>query len=145
VSFDLALAHEVYLELFGPVEELFRGKQHLLTVPSGPLTALPFHLLLTEKPPKPTLQLKDAALSREVAWLVKRHAMSVLPSVSSLQALRVLARRNAAAQKTMIGFGDPIFDPAERAKILGSGRQSGAAPCRARPLIRNCGTVPLLM
>jgi len=119
VSFDLALAHEIYRELFGPVEQLVAGKRHLLAVASGPLTALPFHLLLTEKPPKPTLRIRDAALSREVAWLVKRHAVSVLPSVSSLQALRVLARRNAAVQKTMIAFGDPIFDPTERARILG--------------------------
>jgi tetratricopeptide (TPR) repeat protein/CHAT domain-containing protein len=133
VSFDLALAHEVYLELFGPVEELFRDKRHLLAVPSGALTALPFHLLLTEKPPKPTLGAKDAALSRELAWLVKRQAVSVLPSVSSLQALRVLARRNATVQKTMIGFGDPLFDSVERARVLGQrqasrGRTAPMAP-----------------
>ena len=41
--------------------------------------------------------------------------MSVLPSVASLRALRVVARK-AESVKPMIGFGDPIFDPAERAK-----------------------------
>src|SRR5262249_54066817 len=55
----------------------------------------------------------DVTLSREVAWLVKRHAVSVLPSVTSLRALRVSAHR-AATRKAMIGFGDPIFNPTER-------------------------------
>ena len=48
--FDLGLAHELYETLIGPVEELIKDKRHLIVVPSGALTALPFHLLVTEKP-----------------------------------------------------------------------------------------------
>ncbi len=48
--FDLGLAHELYDTLIGPVEALIRDKRHLIVVPSGALTALPFHLLVTEKP-----------------------------------------------------------------------------------------------
>ena len=48
--FDLALAHELYATLLGPVEALVKDKRSLLVVPSGALTALPFHLLVTEKP-----------------------------------------------------------------------------------------------
>jgi hypothetical protein len=36
----------------------------------------------------------------------------VLPSVASLRVLRLFARK-AEATKAMVGFGDPIFDPAE--------------------------------
>src|SRR5262249_23681930 len=43
--FDLAAAHELYGVLFGPVEALIKDKRHVFMVPSGPLTALPFHLL----------------------------------------------------------------------------------------------------
>ena len=43
--FDLALAHELYATLIGPVEALVKDKKHLIVVPSGALTALPFHLL----------------------------------------------------------------------------------------------------
>jgi len=92
-----------------------KDKRHLLVVPSGPLTALPFHLLVTEEPAKLITTLKDVAGYRNAAWLMKRHAVSVLPSVASLRALRLFARK-AEATKPMIGFGDPIFDPAERAK-----------------------------
>jgi hypothetical protein len=48
--FDLALANEMYSTLLGPVEPLIKDKSSLLVVPEGALTALPFHLLVTEKP-----------------------------------------------------------------------------------------------
>ena len=49
-EFDLGLAHELYATLIGPIEGLIKDKSHLIVVPSGALTALPFHLLVTEKP-----------------------------------------------------------------------------------------------
>jgi CHAT domain-containing protein len=115
VLFDLILAHELYSALIGPVEPLVKDKRQLLVVPSGPLTSLPFHLLLTEAPAQPITQVKDITRYRDAPWLIKRQAVSVLPSVASLRTLRLLSHR-AEAPKAMIGFGDPIFDPAERAK-----------------------------
>jgi hypothetical protein len=42
--FDLSLANELYQSLFGAVDPTIKDKQHLIVVPFGPLTALPFHL-----------------------------------------------------------------------------------------------------
>ena len=50
--------------------------------------------------------LRDLAAYRDAAWLLKRHAVSVLPSVASLKALRVFAHKDVAG-KPMVGFGDP--------------------------------------
>ena len=65
LPFDLAKAHELYKGLFGEVEDLIKEK-HLLLVPSGALTSLPFQVLVTSLS-------KDAAVSgmreREVALL----------------------------------------------------------------------------
>jgi CHAT domain-containing protein/Flp pilus assembly protein TadD len=114
--FDLGRAYELYQTLLGPVEGLIKSKRQLLIVPSGALTALPFHLLVTEKPKTATPQLEDLvtpatfAPYREAAWLIKRQAETVLPSVSSLKALRVFARKDQAP-KPMVGFGDPVFSP----------------------------------
>src|SRR5262249_32993237 len=110
--FDLAAAHELYVALFGPVEALIKDKPLLLIVPSGPLTALPFHLLVTGKPAiaVPQMQINDMAAYRDAAWLVKQHAVTVLPSVASVKALRVFARKGQGT-KPMIGFGDPVFAP----------------------------------
>jgi CHAT domain-containing protein len=109
--FDLGLAHELYGALIGPVEGLIKDKRHLIVVPSGALTALPFHLLVTEKPAAPG----DLAAYRDAAWLLKRHAVSVLPSVASLKALRVFARKDEA-KDPLVGFGDPVFNAEEEGR-----------------------------
>ncbi len=118
--FDVALAHELYGTLIGPVEGLVKDKKHLIIVPSGPLTALPFHLLVTEKPALAVPQVKtprDLAAYRDTAWLLRRHAVSVLPSVASLQALRVFARKEQGS-KPLIGFGDPVFSADDESKSV---------------------------
>ena len=107
--FDLALANELYGALLGPVETLVKDKRGLLVVPSGALTALPFHLLVTEKPGAAIPESFDGY--REAAWLLNRQAVSILPSVASLKALRVFARKDQGI-KPMTGFGDPLFSPA---------------------------------
>jgi CHAT domain-containing protein/tetratricopeptide (TPR) repeat protein len=120
--FDLARAHELYATLLGPVEGLIKDKARLIVVPTGALTALPFHLLVTQKPAAGAPQLGDQittgtfAAYREAAWLLKRHAVTVLPSIGGLKALRVSPHQQAA--KPMIGFGDPVFDPNEPAGDL---------------------------
>ena len=111
--FDLALAHELYTTLLAPVEALIRDKHDLIVVPTGALTALPAHLLVTE-PSAAANSIDDVAAYRDAAWLLKRHAVSVLPSVASLKALRISARTQSAP-RPMIGFGDPQFGPGQPA------------------------------
>src|SRR3569833_1471298 len=89
--FDLGAANELYGSLLGPVDALVKGKRHLLVIPTGSLTALPFHLLVTEKSAIP-IDADNLARYRDAAWLIKRQAVSVLPSVASLSALRTFAR-----------------------------------------------------
>lgn len=106
--FDLSLAHELHEALLAPVRDAIKGKRHLLVVPSGPLTGLPFHLLLTDTPAVSRPDGTTLGAYAKAHWLLRRHAVTVLPSVSSLKALRTLAKASPAA-KPMIGFGDPIF------------------------------------
>jgi CHAT domain-containing protein len=101
--FDLAGAHELYQALLAPFADLTRGKQ-LIIVPSGPLTSLPFQVLITMAP--------DAALAgmaryRGAAWLALQQPVTVLPSVGSLQALRKLGPSQAA--EPYIAFGNPLL------------------------------------
>jgi CHAT domain-containing protein len=132
--FDIERAYELYQTLLKPVEGLIKDKHHLLVVPSGALTALPFHLLVTEKPiaamPRleHTITMETFAPYREAAWLIRRQAVTVLPSVASLKTLRLFAHKNEAI-KPMIGFGDPVFNAeAERTK-------SGSQVAQARELV----------
>ncbi|MBR0962347.1 CHAT domain-containing protein [Bradyrhizobium japonicum] len=107
--FDLALASELYVALLGPVEASTKDKRNLLVVPSAALTALPFHLLVTERPQAAIPDRLEGY--RSAAWLLRRQAVSVLPSVISLKSLRAFARRDQDV-KPMTGFGDPVFNPA---------------------------------
>jgi CHAT domain-containing protein len=106
--FDLGFANELYASLLGPAEFLIRDKRSLVVVPTGALTALPFAVLVTDRPAAAIPQTIDGY--RDAAWLLKRHALNVLPSVASLKALRLSARVDHGG-KPMIGFGDPLFDP----------------------------------
>ena len=99
LPFDYTRAHALYKAIFGEVEHLIQGKS-LLIVPSGPLTQLPFQVLLTE-------QRKDS--SDKAAWLARRHAITVLPSVSSLRALRRLLP-SSTATKPILGIGNPLLE-----------------------------------
>jgi hypothetical protein len=108
VLFDLRLANELYSTLLSPVEALIKDKPSLLVVPSGALTALPFHLPVTEKSALAVPQNFDGY--RDAAWLIKRQAVGVLPSVAGLKVLRAFATKDRAV-KPMIGFGNPVFNP----------------------------------
>jgi CHAT domain-containing protein len=105
LPFDLTRAHTLYRGLFGTIGDLIQGKQ-LLLVSSGPLTQLPFHVLVTA-PPKIALPT-SAAGYRGAAWFARRHAVAVLPAVSSLKALR--PPRKTWASRAFVGFGDPLLD-----------------------------------
>jgi CHAT domain len=117
LPFDRDRAHALYKALFGQVEDVIKDKQ-LLIVPSGTLTQLPFQVLITEKPD--TAASGDDAF-RRAAWLVRTHALTVLPSVSSLKALRQLAK-DSHADRAMIGFGNPLLDGPD-ARFLEIGEQ----------------------
>jgi hypothetical protein len=130
-----------------------KDARHVLVVPSGPLTALPFHLLVTEKPSAAIPQLKDIGAYRDAASLIKRQAVSVLPALASLKALRGGARRGPGT-KPLVGFGDPVFDPAERAAPPGpaspspaatatSGKAQASTGRRSPARCRRCSTPPM--
>jgi len=89
LPFDRDRAHTLYKVLFGQIEDVIKDK-HLLIVPAGALTQLPFQVLITEKP--------DTAASggdafRRVAWLIRKHALTVLR-------LFLLSRRCASWPRT---------------------------------------------
>jgi CHAT domain-containing protein len=115
LRFDHARAHALYRALFGEVEDLIRGR-HLLIVPSGPLTQLPFQVLVTKAPASNNHRL--------VAWLAREHAITVLPAAPSLMALRRVGR-SSAAPRPMIGIGNPLLDGPD-ARFEGLARQAQA-------------------
>jgi CHAT domain-containing protein/Tfp pilus assembly protein PilF len=105
LPFDLKRAHALYQGLLGPFADLIKGKR-LLIVADGVLTALPFQVLVTAPPDGNAAT--TAERYQKVAWLVAQHAITVLPSVSSLKALRATAGRSSAP-KIYAAFANPLL------------------------------------
>ncbi|MET0015597.1 MAG: CHAT domain-containing tetratricopeptide repeat protein [Sedimenticola sp.] len=96
-------AFELYRSILQDSENELEGVSHLMLVNDGPLQGLPFAVLVTEPPGGDIRQFADY---NRISWLAKRHALTVLPSVGSLRALRRFAKGSVAA-KPFGGFGDP--------------------------------------
>jgi CHAT domain-containing protein len=105
LPFDLARASELYSAILGPFESEIRNK-HLIVVPDGALARLPLSVLLAEKPA--TAIPSSPAGYREAAWLGARQPITILPSVSSLRALRLTSRPEPAPE-AYLGIGDPAL------------------------------------
>lgn len=98
----IAAASDLYDWTIGPVENLIAGKK-LLIVPSRKLSRLPFHLMVSERPPA------DAADPyREARWLLRDHAITVLPAVSALRAPGA-ARPPDDGRTPFLGFANPLL------------------------------------
>jgi CHAT domain-containing protein/Tfp pilus assembly protein PilF len=116
-SFDIDYSFDVYRRLFGDLKVEVTAKSHWNVVGLGKFTSMPFHLLVTEKPEPGARGLSEQY--RRAAWIIRRNAISVLPAVDSLEALRVVAARPKAT-KSFIGFGNPLFaagNAAEKVRV----------------------------
>lgn len=119
---DLKASFELYRELLGAsnVQGALASKNHLILIPSGALTGLPFQLLVTEPP----VDMSGPERFRKASWLIRKHAISVLPTIS---ALRILKSKPAAgdAKLPYLGIADPVFK--SRADDGGGARDSNSA------------------
>ena len=133
--FDVKLASELYGKLLKGIEDDWKGAKNLIVVTNGALGLLPLSLLPTA--PAEVKADDDPLFSsyRNVPWLARTHAVTVVPSVSALQTLRKLPAGKAARQD-LIAFGDPWFNK-EQAEEGGKPVQlADASATRGVPLKR---------
>ncbi len=104
--FDSALAYKIFQETFGAFAEKLAAEKRLSIVTNGALTSLPPQLLIAKDP--------TGKMLKEMDWLIRSHAVTVLPSVASLKILRT-GSQASSARKPMIAFADPVFSKAARA------------------------------
>ena len=96
------LMYDAFLEPLTPVLE---GAAHVYVVADGPLTALPFAVLVTGDAAG---EDDDPAALRSTPWLIRRHALTTLPSVESLAVVKRFPPP-AADRPVLAGYGDPVF------------------------------------
>jgi CHAT domain-containing protein len=112
--FDVATAHELYRALFEPVKPGWQGARSLLVVSDGALAQLPPSVLVTRPAARAPERGDEAPFAsyRAVPWLAREAAITQLPSVAALAALRALPPSSGTRQ-AFIGFGDPWFNLAQ--------------------------------
>ena len=121
--FDVKLSNDLYKALLAPVAAGWKDAKSLLVVAHGPLGQLPFSVLVS----KPHNLAADKAPLfsnyRGVPFLARSHAVTVVPSVSSLITLRGLPAA-APTRRNFVGFGDPWFSEQQARKAAVSTTQS---------------------
>ncbi|WP_245298239.1 CHAT domain-containing protein [Rhodomicrobium vannielii] len=136
--FDLALAHEVYRALLQPVEAGWRPAKTVFVVTNGALGSLPLGVLPVRAAEVDENIEPHFAAYRNVAWLARTHALVALPSAAALRTLRSLPP-GEPSRAPLIGFGDPIFSPAQATAADAAAISTAAAPettARGVPLRR---------
>jgi CHAT domain-containing protein len=98
-------AYQLYRQMFAPAEPLLDGARNVFIVTDGPMQSLPVGVLITEPPGPPP---RDFPAYRDLAWLSKRYATTVLPTAGSLKSLRRFATPSAGgAREPFFGVGNP--------------------------------------
>jgi CHAT domain-containing protein/tetratricopeptide (TPR) repeat protein len=99
-------AHALYQKLLGPAVPLLGSVHNLLVVPDGALESLPLAVLVTKALKRDPQSPAD---HRDIAWLARDYAITVLPTVTSLRALRQ-PTKVASASAPFLGIGNPVLE-----------------------------------
>ncbi len=128
-------AFELYEKILGPALPQLAGVRRLIVIPDGALQSLPFAILVTAPPQNDP---KMPADHRGIAWLARQYAVGVLPSISSLAALRQPGAIKTASA-AFLGIGDPLLkgDPGARPgpQLASLFRGASAADIRELPAL----------
>jgi CHAT domain-containing protein len=126
-EFDVDLAQRLFRVILEPVRSGWQDARSLLVVAHGPLAQLPIAFLPTKPVARPPESGAIFSPYREVPWLVRSHAVTMLPSVGSLAALRAMPARDPG-RRAFVGFGDPYFSTEQAAAAETSSRSGVRAP-----------------
>ena len=137
-DFDLVLASKLYSALLEPVRSGWQQAESVLIVSHGPLGQLPFSLLPTRSTTPAPERGAIFTNYQDVPWLVRTHAVTLLPSVASLATLRALPTADPS-RRPFVGFGDPFFSQEQaRRAARRSGQVEVALATRGVPItLRN--------
>jgi CHAT domain-containing protein len=138
--FDLKLGYELYSLLLKPVEAGWKQSNSLIVVTNGALGLLPLSLLPTAPAEIKVDDEPPFSSYRTVPWLVRTHAVTIVPSSAALHTLRHLPP-GSPRRGEMFGFGDPLFNTlqaadAEREESKIKLADTGTAVMRGVPLKR---------
>ncbi len=131
--FDVTLSYKLYNLLIKPVEGSLHNKNLLISIPHANLGQLPIGTLLTAPIKQPGKGANTFIAYQNAPWLIRKIAISQLPSVNALAALRSAPSKSAQNQ-SFIAFADPYFskDQAQQKPTLAASLNTRGIPLRLR-------------
>ncbi len=118
-NWDPSIAYRVYSKLVEPLEYFLIGKKTVVVVPHGPLTSLPFEVLVTSKK-HAKKQYWEA--SDRPSFLVEKYPLCYVPSAAMLTFLR---KRPTKAEPgwNLAAFGDALYSVENDRLTMNSGAE----------------------
>jgi CHAT domain-containing protein/tetratricopeptide (TPR) repeat protein len=136
-AFSRARAYKLHEQLLEPLKDLTRKTSSLIVMTEGPLASLPFATLVTRPVLESDLADSSPGPLRETAWLIRTHAITSSPSLSSFLAQRTRKLAARSGRWNIVGIGAPRTAPRLQLKPL---PQAPAELAALKPL----GTTKLL-
>jgi CHAT domain-containing protein len=121
-EFDLKGSNSLYNRLLRPVEADLADVKHVIAAPEGALASLPLGLLVTA----PAAPGSYAG----AAWLIRRMAVSEVPSPRAFVDLRQARAEAKPAPRPFLGVGNPSFAGGAKAPGQASALDRLASSCR---------------
>lgn len=104
-SWDPSVAYRLYSRIIKPIEYSLVGKKTVMIIPHGPLSALPFEILVDSKSHagKRFWSAKD-----KPTYLVEKYAFCYAPSAAVLSHIRT-RKRDRKPGWNLVAFGDAVY------------------------------------
>jgi CHAT domain-containing protein len=134
--FDVALAHQLYQEIFAPVDAEMAGVRHLVFEPDGALLRLPPNLLVMNRAGVETYAARAADPAddgfdfRGIEWLGRGRDISTAVSARAFRDVRQAPASDAAADYLGFGQNEPAgsaYGAGVGSGTRGAARQDGCA------------------
>jgi len=109
VTFDLKLSHNLYEQIFQPIEKYVPEGSHIIIVPDDVLYYLPFEALVTEIEDKRTDTRTVHARFENAQYLIEKYSISYSPSASILDPELAKSKAKRGYEGKLLAFGNPDF------------------------------------
>ena len=129
-AYDVALAHDLFERIFGPVRGPVLAAKHIIYEPDATLIAAPISALVTDDASVGLIKAKLAGSKPldyvGVAWLGAHSYNSIALSASAFYQARIA--KPSKAPNPFFGYGDPVIptDPEVFSSVRPSGRATAA-------------------
>ena len=118
-SWDPSLAYQLYSKLIKPVEYFLAAKKTVVIIPHGPLSSLPFEILVDSGAHSAK---RFWSASDRPSHLLEKYAFSYAPSCSVLSHIRSRQKEKRPGWN-LVAFGDALYNDPDSTRELNSGAE----------------------